>query len=115
MNAISRKESRAQRHSRIRRKVAGTAERPRMAVLFSNRRIYIQFIDDEAGRTLAAVQSAPEAKALNVELARKTGARAADVARAQGITAVVFDRSGFRYHGRMKALADAAREAGLRF
>ncbi len=115
MKAISRKETRVKRHERIRSKVNGTAERPRMAVMLSNRRIYIQFIDDQAGRTLASACSPAGAKALNAALAKETGVRAAEAAKAKGIDAVVFDRGGFQYHGRIKALADAAREAGLKF
>ncbi len=108
------------RHWRVRTKVSGTAARPRMSVKFSGQHIYVQFVDDCAGRTLAAVGTrdkvAPkETKGANVATAIATGKRAAEAAKAQGIEAVVFDRGGARYHGKVKALADAAREAGLKF
>jgi large subunit ribosomal protein L18 len=115
MKSISRKENREKRHERIRRKLAGTAERPRMAVMVSNRRIYVQFIDDGLGRTLACASSPADKLTVNVAVAKATGALAAEAAKAKGIEAVVFDRGGFQYHGRIKALADAAREAGLKF
>jgi large subunit ribosomal protein L18 len=115
MKNNSRKSSRTLRHVRIRRKLTGTTAKPRMAVMVSNRRIYVQFIDDGAGHTLAwAASPAGDAK-MNVALAKETGTLAAEAAKAKGITAVVFDRGGFKYHGRIKALADAAREAGLQF
>jgi len=109
------------RHWRIRKKVVGTAIRPRMAVRFTSENIYVQFIDDGAGKTLAATSTMSKAATdrdslgANVKSAQIIGARAAEAAKAQGISAVVFDRSGNRYHGKVKALADAAREAGLQF
>jgi large subunit ribosomal protein L18 len=109
------------RHLRIRQKVTGTRERPRMSVRFTNQHIRVQFIDDVAGVTLAAASSVgkktaePVKAAANVAGAKKIGALAAQEARNKGITSVVFDRSGARYHGKVKALADAAREAGLKF
>lgn len=108
------------RHLRIRKKVVGAADRPRMCVSFTANNMYVQFIDDEAGVTLASVSTlTAEFKALslkrNVEAAVALGKLAAEKAIAKGIGAVVFDRSGIRYHGRIKALADAAREAGLKF
>ena len=107
------------RRWRIRKKVAGTKDRPRMSVCFTNENIHVQFIDDEAGVTLAAAStvSKTEAKNLsaNVEGAKKIGALAAKSALDKGIKEVVFDRGGKRYHGKVKALADAAREAGLQF
>jgi large subunit ribosomal protein L18 len=107
------------RHWRIRKRVSGTSERPRMSVRFTNENIHVQFIDDVVGRTLAATStvSKGEAKALpaNVAGAKKVGALAARAALDKGITAVVFDRGGTRYQGKIKALADAAREAGLKF
>ncbi len=107
------------RRWRIRKTVTGTAERPRMAVCFSNENIHIQFIDDVVGKTIVATStvSKSEAKELsaNVTGAKKIGEIAAKAAIAKGITAVVFDRGGNRYHGKVKALADAAREAGLKF
>ena len=109
------------RHWRIRKTVAGTSERPRMSVCFSNENIYVQFIDDSAGKTLASAstvgKSVPDRDKLaaNMASAKTVGARAAEVAKVKGITSVVFDRGGSRYHGKVKALADAAREAGLKF
>ena len=107
------------RHWRIRKRVSGTSERPRMSVRFTNENIHVQFIDDIAGRTIAAAStvSKGEAKDLsaNVAGAKKIGAIAAKQAIDKGITAVVFDRGGTRYQGKIKALADAAREAGLKF
>ncbi|HRI12908.1 MAG TPA: 50S ribosomal protein L18 [Verrucomicrobiota bacterium] len=108
------------RHWRLRKKVAGTAARPRMSVKFTGTHIYVQFVDDAAGRTLAAAgtrdKAAPQGvKGANARNAVVVGKRAAEAARAAGIEQVVFDRSGARYHGKVKALADAAREAGLKF
>jgi large subunit ribosomal protein L18 len=107
------------RRWRIRKKVTGTTARPRMAVCFTSENIHVQFIDDTVGRTLAAAStvSKGEAKDLsaNVAGAKKIGAIAAKQAQDKGIKAVVFDRGGTRYHGKIKALADAAREAGLQF
>jgi large subunit ribosomal protein L18 len=107
------------RHWRIRKRVSGTSERPRMSVCFTCENIHVQFIDDVAGKTLAAAStvSKSETKELsaNVAGAKKLGAIAAKYALDKGITAVVFDRGGTRYHGKIKALADAAREAGLKF
>jgi large subunit ribosomal protein L18 len=108
------------RHWRVRKKVAGTAARPRMSVKFTGQHIYVQFVDDQAGRTVAAAGSrdtaAPkEVKGANVANAIVTGKRAAEAARAVGIESVVFDRGAAKYHGKVKALADAAREAGLKF
>jgi large subunit ribosomal protein L18 len=109
------------RHWRVRKKVIGTQERPRMSVCFTGRNIYVQFIDDQAGRTLAAASSlsknAPDRDKLvaNVTSAKRIGQLAAEAAKAKGIQQVVFDRGSARYHGKVKALADAAREAGLKF
>ena len=109
------------RHWRIRKKVSGTKERPRMAVRFTNEHIYVQFIDDIARVTLASAstlhKSVGDRAALgaNAATAKKIGALAAEAAKGKGIVKVVFDRSGARYHGKVKALADAAREAGLKF
>jgi large subunit ribosomal protein L18 len=111
----------ALRHWRIRKKVSGTRERPRMSVRFTNQHIIVQFIDDVARVTLAAASSLGQAAsegprlAANVAGARKIGVLAAQAAKSKGITRVVFDRSGARYHGKVKALADAAREGGLQF
>jgi large subunit ribosomal protein L18 len=107
------------RRYRIRKKVTGTSQRPRMAVCFTSENIHVQFIDDTAGKTLAAAStvSKTESKDLsaNVDGAKKLGAIAAKSAMDKGIKEVVFDRGGTRYHGKVKALADAAREAGLKF
>ena len=109
------------RHWRIRNRLSGTSERPRMSVRFTNENIHVQFIDDVAGKTLAATstvsKSTPDREKLaaNVTSAKTVGALAAKTALEKGITQVVFDRGGARYHGKVKALADAAREAGLKF
>lgn len=109
------------RHWRVRSKVSGTQERPRMSVKFTGRNIYVQFIDDHAGRTLVAVSTLSKAMpdrdqlAANAAGAVRLGKLAAETARAKGIQQVVFDRGAARYHGKVKALADAAREAGLKF
>jgi large subunit ribosomal protein L18 len=109
------------RHRRVRKKIQGTAERPRMSVCFTGRNIHVQFIDDQTGRTLASAstlgKSVPEGDGLtaNVKSAKKVGQVAAELARAKGIQTVVFDRGAAKYHGKVKALADAAREAGLKF
>ena len=107
------------RHWRVRKTVTGTAARPRMSVKFTGQHIYVQFIDDVVGKTLAAVgtrdKAAPtEVKGANASNAILTGQRAA-AAKEKGIESVVFDRGASRYHGKVKALADAAREAGLKF
>src|SRR5262249_25101359 len=104
------------RHQRLRKKVAGTPERPRLAVHFSGKNIYAQVIDDEAGKTLAAANTtekelSDKARA-NVETAVKIGKIVAERAKAKNVSKVVFDRGGFIYHGKVKALADAARESG---
>lgn len=117
---ISRKKvtSRIRRHWHIRKKVSGTAETPRMAVFRSNKHISVQLIDDVAGKTLASATSLGKDAAIsgsNKEGAAAVGKLAAEQAIAVGIKKVVFDRGGFKYHGRVQALADAAREAGLEF
>jgi large subunit ribosomal protein L18 len=109
------------RRWRIRKKLSGTKERPRMSVRFTGENIYVQFIDDSAGMTLASAstvaKSIPDRKTLraNVASAKRIGALAAEAAKTKGIKQIVFDRSGAKYHGKVKALADAAREAGLQF
>lgn len=113
-------ERRVRRHTRIRMKVSGTAVRPRLSLSITTNNIYVQFIDDESGKTLASTSTlSGEFKALNlkrnVSAAKALGKLAAEKAVASGIKAVVFDRGGLKYHGRVKALADAAREAGLQF
>ena len=109
------------RHARLRKNVSGTAEKPRMAVFHSLNHIYVQFIDDEAGHTLAAASSLEPAikggltGTCNMDAARVIGKAAAERALAKGLTSVVFDRGGHMFHGKVKALADSAREAGLKF
>ena len=109
------------RHVRIRKKVTGTAERPRLAVHFSGKNVYAQVIDDVAGRTLAAATTTEKGlkgdKSLraNVATASTIGKMIADRSKGANVTKIVFDRGGFQYHGKVKALADAAREAGLEF
>ena len=117
MNVKDKVEARARRRRRIRGKVVGTSERPRVAVFRSNKAIYAQIIDDTAGATIVAARSAEvEAKALDkTAAARKVGKLLGQKARACNIERVVFDRSGYLYHGRVKALAEGAREGGLVF
>jgi large subunit ribosomal protein L18 len=109
------------RHWRVRRKVSGTADCPRMSVCFTQKNIHVQFIDDMAKVTLAAASTVSKATpdreklAANAASAKAIGALAAQVAIGKGIKKVIFDRGGARYHGKVKALADAAREAGLQF
>jgi large subunit ribosomal protein L18 len=114
-----KRELRSRRHARVRRKVGGTQQRPRLAVFRSNRHIVAQVIDDRAGTTLAAASS-HEADVRGTggsgrEAAARVGTLVAERARSAGVESVVFDRGGYRYHGRVAALADAAREAGLEF
>ena len=114
----SRLEARRRRHVRVRKAVVGTSSRPRLAVFRSNRYMYAQVIDDKTGRTLAAASSqeaALRSKSLSVETAAEIGKLVAERAKSAGVGAVVFDRGGFTYHGRIKALADAARASGLEF
>lgn len=116
--AINRKVIRRRIHIRIRKKITGTSERPRLAVNFSNRNVYAQIIDDSTGRTLAAattlVKKGAETKA-SIVTAAEVGRQIAERAKAANVTNVVFDRGGFQFHGKVKALADAAREGGLQF
>jgi len=119
--AASRDLVRKRIHARIRKQLAGTAERPRLAVFRSNKHIYAQLIDDVHGRTLASACSTDSAVRSglkgggNVEAAKAVGKLVAERAREQGLEAVVFDRGGFIYHGRVRAVAESAREGGLRF
>ncbi len=120
MNLTSR-EARIRSHKRIRKKVTGTAERPRLAVFRSNKGIYAQAINDEAGHTITSASTLEkEYKDLgkaggNIEAAKAVGAFVARRLLEKGVSRVVFDRGGFLYHGRIRALAEAAREAGLKF
>jgi len=122
MNSIkTRRDYRQRRHRRLRQQVCGTATRPRMCVCCTDRHMYIQFIDDERGHTLASASTltaefrGQSANRPTVEGARRLGQLAARRAIDREIREVVFDRGGFRYHGRVRAVAEAAREAGLKF
>ena len=124
MAQINKNEARQKRHIRVRKRVNGTPTRPRMSVYRSSNNIYVQVIDDLAGRTLAAASSldaglrgdkASKSAGGNVEAAKAVGTLIADRAKAAGVTKVVFDRGGYLYHGRVQALADGARENGLDF
>jgi large subunit ribosomal protein L18 len=115
-----RRESRIRRHRRVRKKVHGTAERPRLAVFRSNKHVVAQVIDDDAGRTVVSASTAEAdqraaGSGSTVEAATRVGKLVAERAKAAGVEQVVFDRGGFIYHGRIAALATAAREAGLEF
>ncbi len=113
---ISKIERRNKIKTRIRGKISGTAERPRMTVFRSNKQIYVQLIDDLAGRTLVAASSKGlDQKATKCEIAALVGTAIAAKALEAGISEVVFDRNGYLFHGRVKSLADAARSAGLKF
>lgn len=110
----------AKRRRALRKKVRGSAARPRMSVKFTGRHLYVQFIDDDKGATLASVSTRtkkgePSRAGANVKTAEVVGASAAVAAIAKGISAVVFDRSGARFHGKVKAVAEAARKGGLQF
>ena len=109
---FNRKEQRQKRHMRLRQKIVGTAERPRMSICVTNKNMYVQFIDDDAGKTLAQANTLKDEKA-NVEVAKALGAKAAEAAKAAGISLVVVDRGGFKYTGRIAAIVSAAVEAGL--
>ena len=109
---FNRKVQRQKRHLRLRQKVVGTAARPRMSICVTNKNMYVQFIDDDAGKTLASASSLKEKKA-NLEVARNLGAAAAAAASAAGISIVVVDRGGFKYTGRVAAIVESAVEAGL--
>jgi large subunit ribosomal protein L18 len=111
-------ESRNRRHRRVRKKVRGTPERPRLAVFRSSKHIYAQLVDDVNGRTIAAASTMEKdarGAAANVATAKNVGQRIGERGKAAGIKGVVFDRGGFRFHGRVAAVAEGAREAGLEF
>jgi len=118
---LRKQELRLRRHTRVRRKVAGTSDRPRLAVYRSEHHIYAQVIDDAAGRTLVAASTLDASVrgehkyGGNVDAAKAVGRLLAERAREKGVQKVVFDRGGFAYHGRVAGLADGAREAGLEF
>ena len=109
---FNRKDQRQKRHLRLRQRVVGTAERPRMSICVTNKHMYVQFIDDDAGKTLAQANTLKDEKA-NTEVAKSLGARAAEAAKAAGISTVVVDRGGFKYTGRIAAIVDSAVEASL--
>ena len=112
----SKNVSRIKRHNRIRKNLSGTAASPRLSIYRSNTNTYVQIIDDEAGNTLVSASTKElNTKSNNIEACAKLGETVAKKALDKGISEVVFDRSGYKYHGRVKALADAAREAGLKF
>jgi len=114
----TRQDARQRRHTRVRKRVHGTVERPRLTVFRSNKYIYAQVIDDVEGRTLAAASSQESnlrSENLNLAAAAKVGEAIAGRAKDAGVTSVIFDRGGYKFHGKVKALADAAREAGLEF
>jgi len=123
INKPSRAEARKKRHYRMRRYLSGTATRPRLSVFKSNKYIYAQLIDDVAGHTLASastldadlVKASGQNSKSNMEAAKAVGTKVAQLAKDKGIESIVFDRSGYIYHGKIQALADAAREAGLQF
>ena len=115
MPTTERTAGRIRRHERVRERVGGTQAKPRLVVFRSLAHIYAQVIDDRAGRTLASASDQGAEKAKKSDRAKQVGRSVAERAKAAGISEVVFDRGGYRYHGRVKALADAAREAGLRF
>ena len=112
---VSKIQRRNKIKTRIRGKVSGTAARPRMSVFRSNKQIYVQLIDDFAGKTLASASSKGIEEGTKIEIAAKVGEAIAQKAIAAGITEVVFDRNGYLFHGRVKSLADAARNGGLKF
>jgi len=111
MHVKNAKDYRRRRHLRVRSRISGTPQRPRLMVVKSNTRLYVQFIDDTQGTTLAAADSG-ESK--NIEAARSLGTRAAELAQERGIREVVFDRGGYPFHGRIRALVEAAVAAGLK-
>lgn len=114
--SLSKSDKRLRIRRGIRNKVAGTAERPRLSVFKSNKAIYAQLIDDANGVTLSSASSVEvDKKNANVEISKETGKKLAEKAVSAGISSVVFDRNGYQYHGQVKALADGAREGGLKF
>ena len=116
MSVMTKRQARTRRHRRVRGKIAGTAERPRLVVFRSNRGISAQLVDDGTGRTLAAASwKGVSASGPKTEQAGAVGQALADAAKKAGIEGCVFDRAGYLYHGRVKALAEGAREGGLQF
>ena len=117
MSVMTKREARLRRHRRVRGKIAGTAERPRLVVFRSNRGIFAQLVDDDTGRTLAAAgwNALGKVSGSKVDQAGAVGKALAQAAKAAGVQHCVFDRGGYLYHGRVQALAEAAREEGLQF
>jgi large subunit ribosomal protein L18 len=117
MSSLTTRQARERRHRRVRGKVEGTAERPRLTVFRSNRGIFAQLVDDSSGKTLAGASwiTVKGLKGSKTDQAREVGKAVAAAGKKAGIEAVVFDRGGYLYHGRVKALADGAREGGLKF
>ena len=117
MKSVDRKAGRVRRHARIRKAITGTAERPRLCVMVSNKNIYAQLVDDEKSATLATASSTGKngVGRKNVDGAKLIGQRLGELAKQLGVQAVVFDRGGYLYHGRVKAIAEAVREAGIKF
>ena len=119
MSKLKKAEARKRRHLRLRKKISGTAERPRMAVFASNKHMYVQLINDDAGHTITSVSTLSEefkksrAKA-NLKGAETLGELAAEKAKGAGVSEAVFDRGGFSFHGRIKAMTDSARKKGLK-
>ena len=117
--ALTQRERRVRRHRRVRKKIMGTAERPRLAVFRSNKHIYVQAVDDLAGATIAAASTMETnlrgGSTGTVAAAKEVGKLLGERVKAAGVSAVVFDRGGFQYHGRVAAVAEGAREAGLEF
>lgn len=115
MSTLSKKQKRDRRHTRIRAKVSGTSEMPRLSVFKSNTALYAQLIDDVAQKTLAAVTSNTMKGKTGLEKAKALGTEIAKLAMAKGVTKIVFDRGGYIYTGKVQAIAEGAREAGLKF
>jgi large subunit ribosomal protein L18 len=115
INPKGRHEQRARRHMRVRKTLSGTAERPRLVVYRSLKHIYAQLVDDVARRTIVTVTDSSATTGKKTERSAEVGKQIAEKAKAAGITRVVFDRAGYKYHGRVKAVAEAAREGGLEF
>ena len=117
MTVLTKEARRLKRRRRVRAKIRGSADRPRISVFRSNRGLFVQLVDDDAGRTIASVNwIEPDLRGLDrMEQARRTGALLAERAKAAGVEHAVFDRGGYQYHGRVRALAEAAREGGLTF
>lgn len=116
MKQVIRNEARVRRHERIRKTISGTAERPRLCVRVSNKNLYVQFVDDAAAATLVSAttcQKSADGSGKNIAAATQLGKQVAEAALQKGIKMAVFDRGGYRYHGRVKAIADAVRAAGI--